>query len=113
MFKKGDREDPGDFRGITLLSMIVKLHSRVINNCLLKYLELNNKLHEGQGSFSIGKFYVDSSVFLNELNQSRIEEGKLTYAFFLMLRKLLIQYGEIDYGIKYGKWVLRVRCGEW
>ena len=44
-FKKGDRKDPGNYRGITLQSVIGKLYSRVINNRWLKYLELNNKLH--------------------------------------------------------------------
>ena len=49
LFKKGDREDPGNYRGITLLSVIGKLYSFVISNHLLKYLELNNKLHKGRG----------------------------------------------------------------
>ena len=39
LFKKGDREDPGDYIGITLLNIIGKLYSRVIDNRLLKYLE--------------------------------------------------------------------------
>ena len=46
LLKNGDREDPGNYRGITLLSVVGKLYSRVINNHLLNYLALNNKLHE-------------------------------------------------------------------
>ena len=51
LFKKRDREVPGNYRGLTLLSVIGKLYSRVINNRQLTYtyLELNNKLHEGKG----------------------------------------------------------------
>ena len=59
LFKKGDREDPGNYSGITLLSVIGKLYSRVINNRPLNYLELNNKLHEGQGGFRIGRSCID------------------------------------------------------
>ena len=51
LFKKGDREDPGNYRGITLLNVVGKLYSRVINNRLLKHIELNHMLHEGQGGF--------------------------------------------------------------
>ena len=36
------------------------LHSRVINNCFLKYLELNSKLQEGEEGFRIGKSRTDN-----------------------------------------------------
>ena len=32
LFKKGDRDDPGNYRGITLLNVIGQLYSRVNNN---------------------------------------------------------------------------------
>ena len=38
LFKKGDKEDPGNYRAITLLNVVGKLYSRVINNRLLKHL---------------------------------------------------------------------------
>ena len=57
-FKKVNMEDSGNYRGITLLNLIGKLYSRIINNRLLRYLELNNKLHEGQGGFRIGRFCI-------------------------------------------------------
>ena len=54
--KKGDREDPGKNRGTctTLVNLVGKLYSMVINDCLLRYLELN-RLHEGQGTFRLGR----------------------------------------------------------
>ena len=51
LLKKGDREDTGNYRGITLFNVVGKLYSRVINNRLLKHIELNHMLHEGQGGF--------------------------------------------------------------
>ena len=35
LIKKGDREDPGNYRDITLLNLVGKLYSRVINTRLL------------------------------------------------------------------------------
>ena len=55
LFKKGDREDPDNYRGITLLNVVGKLYSRMINNRLLKHLELNHMLHERQGGFRLGR----------------------------------------------------------
>ena len=82
LFKKGDREDPGNYRGITLLNVVGKLYSRVINNRLLKHLELNYLLHEGQGGFRMGRFCIDNIFSLSELIQGRIREGKSTFFFF-------------------------------
>ena len=87
LFKKGDREDPGNYRGITLLNVVGKLYSRVINNRLLKHLELNHLLHEGQGGFRIGRSCIDNIFSLSELIQGRIREGKSTFSFFLDVKK--------------------------
>ena len=51
LFKKGNREDSGNYRGTTLLNLVGELYNRIINTPLLRCLELNDKLHEGQGGF--------------------------------------------------------------
>ena len=60
LFKKGDREDPGDYRGLTLLNVVGKLYSRVMNNRLIKHIELNHMLHEEQGGFELGRSCIDN-----------------------------------------------------
>ena len=113
LFKKRDREDPGNYRGITLLNVVGKLYSRVINNRQLKRLELNHLLHEGQGGFRMGRSCIDNIFSLNELTQGRIREGRSTFAFFLMLRKPMTPYGGMGCVTKCGKWVSKVSCGGW
>ena len=61
VFKKGDREDPGNYRGtcISLLNVVGKLYGSIINNRLLKRLAAKHKLHEGQGGFRLGRSCID------------------------------------------------------
>ena len=51
LFKKGDQEDPGNYRGITLLNVVGKLFNKVLNYRLLQWLEEHNKLSESQAGF--------------------------------------------------------------
>ena len=111
LFKKGDREDPGNYRGITLLNVVGKLYSRVINNRLLKHLELNHLLHEGQGGFRLGRSCIDNIFSLNELIQGRISEGKSTYAFFLDVKKA---YDTVwRDGLWYKMWEMGIKGRMW
>ena len=80
---------------------------------MLRYIELNDKLHEGHKGFRIGRSCVDNISSLSELIHSCMKEGISTYIFFEILRKLMTQYGAMGYGIKHGKWALKVKCGEW
>ena len=53
LFKKGDREYPGNYKGVTLLNLVGRLCSRIINGHLLKFLKSSHKLHEGQGALKL------------------------------------------------------------
>ena len=51
LFKMGDKEDPGNYRGITLLSAMGKVLCKVVNNRLVQYLDCGGKLHLGKQGF--------------------------------------------------------------
>ena len=87
IFKKGDKEDPGNYRGITLLSVVGKVFCKVLNDRLVKYLDNGQVLHEGQAGFRVKRSCVDNIFTLNEIVQGRLKEDKRTYAFFLDIQK--------------------------
>ena len=87
LFKKGDREDPGNYRGITLLSVVGKVFCKVLNNRLVQCLDKEGALHEGQAGFRVGRSCMDNVYSLNEIVQGRLREDKETYAFFLDVQK--------------------------
>ena len=87
LFKKGDREDPGNYRGITLLNVVGKLFNKVFNYRLMQWLEEHNKLSESQAGFRFCHSCVDNIFILNEVTQGRLQEGSKTFCFFLDIKK--------------------------
>ena len=87
LFQKGDREDPGNYRGITLLNVVGKLFNKVLNYRLLQWLKEHNKLSESQAGFRFDRSCVDNIFILNEVIQGRHQEGKKTFCFFLDIKK--------------------------
>ena len=53
LFKKGDKEDPGNYRGVTLLSVVGKVFCKVLYNRLVKHLDKGRALHEDQAGFRV------------------------------------------------------------
>ena len=111
LFKKGDQEDPNNYRGITLLNVVGKLFNKVLNYRLLCWLEEHNKLSESQAGFRFGRSCVDNLFVLNEEIQGRLQEGKKTFSFFLDIKKLMILYGEMVCGIECERWEYKVSYG--
>ena len=78
IFKKGDREDPANYRGITLLSVVGKVFCKILNNRLVQCLDKEGALHEGQAGFRINRSCMDNVYTLNEIVQGRLREDKKT-----------------------------------
>ena len=75
LFKKGDPEVPGNYRGITLLSVVGKIYCKILSNRLVVKLESEGTLHEGQAGFRFGRSCLDNVFTLNEIANSRQVEG--------------------------------------
>ena len=92
--KNGEKEDPGNYRGIISsnfrhsvhfeemflnnrwLSKVLTAYAfeccrevfcKILNDCLVQYLDKSGKIHEGQAGFRAGRCCIDKIFTLNEL----------------------------------------------
>ena len=82
---KGSREDCGNYRGISLLSVPGKLCMRVLLNRIKDQLE--TKLREEQAGFRRGRSTVDQIFTLRQVIQKKWEYGLPVYVAFVDLEK--------------------------
>ena len=75
LFKKGDREDPGNYRGITLVG---KVFCKRLNNRLVQCLDKGGALYEWQAGFRVYRSCMDNVYTLDEIVQGRFREDKET-----------------------------------
>ena len=62
--KKGDINNPNNYRGISLLSCISKIFMKVINNRLVRWAKMEEKICEEQAGFTKGKSTIDQIFIL-------------------------------------------------
>jgi hypothetical protein len=83
IFKSGDELECGNYRPITLLSIVGKVLGRVVNNRLQDGVEIE----EEQGGFRRGRGCIDQAFTLNELIQGHKASGKPLYTATIDVEK--------------------------
>lgn len=87
MFKKGDKQEMSNYRGINLLDTTLKLTTKVITN---KINGLTSLQDEQQG-FRRGRSCVDAVFVLRQITEKSIEYNKPAYLCFIDLTKAFDQ----------------------
>ena len=78
--KKGDVQDPGKYRGITLLSHIMKLLERILDGRIRKRVE--QEFGEEQQGFRKCRGTIDGMFALTQLVEKRLEmQGRMAVGF--------------------------------
>ena len=87
IFKKGDKMDCGNYRGITLLSCFSKLFTVILNQRLMSYCAVNGKISDAHFGFKKGSSTVDAVFVLYSLIEHFINHNKRLYVAFVDLKK--------------------------
>ena len=86
--KKGNADLPDNYRGVSLLSIISKYYTSILNKQLYAWLEDNNKVAEEQAGFRKKYSTVDHIFVLNAIVQKHLEKrGAKLYVAFVDFRK--------------------------
>ncbi|MEW8542106.1 MAG: reverse transcriptase family protein, partial [Candidatus Thiodiazotropha sp.] len=103
--KKGDTDNPDNYRGITLLSCLGKLFTRILNKRLNNWAESNFLYVEAQAGFRAGMGTVDNIFVLHALLTKFLNSGKKLYCAFIDFSKAF------DYIVRENLWYKLIKFG--
>ncbi|CAM5088769.1 unnamed protein product [Natator depressus] len=87
IFKKGKKEDPGNYRTVSLTSVPGKIMEQVLKESILKHLDERTAIRNSQHGFTKGKSCLTNLIaFCDEITGS-VDEGKAVDVLFLDFSK--------------------------
>ena len=87
IFKKGEKDKPENYRGITLLSCMGKLFTSILNNRINVWAERNNYFCENQFGFRQQRATTDCLFILHSVIELLINHSKPLYCAFVDLER--------------------------
>lgn len=111
--KKGSRTECGNYRGISLLSVVGKIYARIVSDRLRVLTD--SVIMDEQGGFRASRGCVDQVFVVKQVIEKVIEKDKIAYAAFIDLEKAYDSVSReklwealSDYGVR-GKLLLAIQ----
>jgi hypothetical protein len=105
IFKKGDTNKPDNYRGISLLSVLSKMYTYILNNRLTLWTESYEKITDAQAGFRKGRSTIDHIFTLNAAIERQMSKNSKLYVAFIDFRKA---YDSVDRKVL---WKILVKSG--
>ena len=112
--KGGSRQEPGQYRPVSLTSHIMKIFERVVQKKILEHLDKNKKFNDGQHGFVPGRSTMTQLVcHYNDIFEATMEGTRIDTVFLDFAKA----FDKVDHGIllrkvkehgiggKIGKWI--------
>ena len=105
LHKKGSINEVENYRGITLLSVLGKLFTRILNNRLSEWAENYHVLIEAQAGFRPGMSTIDNVFVMHGLLSHILNQGDKLYCAFVDYTKAF------DYIVRENLWYKMIKYG--
>ena len=81
--KKGEQNDPGNYRGISLINSITKVFIGILTERLNKWVDKYKVINEAQAGFRKGYSVIDQTFNLQCLVQKYLSKKKVDFTVYL------------------------------
>ena len=87
IFKSGSKSNVGNYRPISVLSVVSKIIERAVHDQVYSYMSANNYLSSSQSGFRTQFSTATTVIDVQDYILKNMDEGKVTGAIFLDLKK--------------------------
>ena len=87
LYKKGDVNNPNNYRGISLCNITSKVYSSIVNNRLKQWIDSNNITGEFQAGFKSNYSTIDHIFTLFAAVQKQFSKNRKLYVAFIDFQK--------------------------
>lgn len=96
LYKRGDKEKTGNYRGISLLCIAYKIYAEMIRDRIENEVKEKGMVSESQASFRRGRATIDNIIVLNHLMQREKRQGGKDGKVYMLFADIKAAFDNVE-----------------